>query len=439
MGDGDEFWNTSSEPAAGYEVCSDCFGDEHIKAFIRGNAESLACSFCGRTTRTRAIAAPLDEVVDFMLPAIEREYELAGDALGWDGQEGGYQGAHWDSYDLLQDELDIELPNDGDHRLFNILVECLGDQFWCERDPYALRKDERLVGSWEQFCQAIKHDRRYFFLRNPKKERFENREYLSPTELLRFIGETIIEHELVKALPTGSLIYRARQQKTGQRFSSPCDLGPPPAELAIKPNRMSPAGVAMFYGSEERETAIAEIDDDPRLGIVTGTFRTEREVRILDLTKLPQRLGFFEQQSDSSTVDRYALEFLHRFVKSLAAKVEPGEREHIDYVPTQVVTEWFRTAFRYKKAKIDGIRYISAQRDGGKSLVLFAQQSDVVLTTRQVRDLAKKRSVEEWEIRTIHGDAWLKLTRMRTERRPKRARCRGRRVRRSRSRNREGV
>jgi hypothetical protein len=38
---------------------------------------------------------------------------------------------------------------------------------------------------------------------------------------------------------------------------------------------------------------------------------------ILDLTRLPRRLGFFEQQPDSSNVDRYALEFLHSFVKSL--------------------------------------------------------------------------------------------------------------------------
>jgi len=63
---------------------------------------------------------------------------------------------------------------------------------------------------------------------------------------------------------------------------------------------------------------------------------------VLDLTRLPRRLGFFEQQSDSGDRDRHAIQFLHRFVKSLAMKVERGEREHINYVPTQVVTEWFR-------------------------------------------------------------------------------------------------
>ena len=174
----------------------------------------------------------------------------------------------------------------------------------------------------------------------------------------------------------------------------------------------------MFYGSDDRETAVAEIDDDPALGIAVGTFQTTRDATVLDLTRLPRRLGFFEQQSDSSDVDRYALNFLHHFVKSLAAKVEPGAQEHIDYVPTQVVTEWFRTAFRHRRTAVDGIRYMSAQRPGGKSLVLFADRYDVVLSPRQMKDLAKALKIEEWEIRSSHEKAWLKLVRKRIERVP---------------------
>ena len=320
MGDGDEFDVTSSEPAGGYAVCAECFGDDDIQTFVRSNADSNECDFCGRKSRTRPIAAPLDEVFDFVLPAIEREYERAVDALGWDSGEGGYQGAHWDSQELLE-EIGLALPND-DGRLLDVLVECLGDEVWCKRNPYGLREDERLVGSWEDFCSSVKHERRYFFLRK-KKKRFDS-EYLTPSDLLRFISETVNEHELVRKLPKGSLVYRARQQKPGEVLGSPYDFGPPPVERATRPNRMSPAGIVMFYGSDERETAVAEIDDDPDLGIAVGTFETTRNATILDLTRLPKRLGFFEQQSDASYVNRYTLEFLHRFVRSLAAKVEPG-------------------------------------------------------------------------------------------------------------------
>jgi HEPN/RES N-terminal domain 1 len=244
--------------------------------------------------------------------------DLEGNPSG-DGQEGGYQGAHWDSQELLE-HIGVDLAND-DGRLFDILAECLGDEVWCQRDPHSLRRDERLIGSWEDFCRSIKHERRYFFLQQ-KKKRFDS-EYLSPSDLLRFISRTVNQHELLRKLPTGSPIYRARHQKPGEVLRTPYDFGPPPVERAKRPNRMSPAGIVMFDANDDHDTAVVEIDDDPSLGIAVGTFRTTRDAIVLDLTKLPKRLGFFEQQSDSSEVDRYALEFLHRFVKSLAAKVAP--------------------------------------------------------------------------------------------------------------------
>ena len=48
----------------------------------------------------------------------------------------------------------------------------------------------------------------------------------------------------------------------------------------------------MFYGSDEPETAIAEIDDEPLKGVSVGRFRIERDAVILDLTALPRRFGF---------------------------------------------------------------------------------------------------------------------------------------------------
>jgi hypothetical protein len=100
----------------------------------------------------------------------------------------------------------------------------------------------------------------------------------------------------------------------------------------------------------------------------------------------------------------------------LATKVEPGAREHIDYVPTQVVSEWFRTVFYNRRKSIDGIRYATAQRRGGKSLALFADRYDVVLSSRRIKELVGAQTVEEWELRSRHEKAWLKLVRSRTER-----------------------
>jgi RES domain-containing protein len=220
----------------------------------------------------------------------------------------------------------------------------------------------------------------------------------------------------VKTLKAGSLVYRARQQKIGETLHRPYDFAPPPVERALRSNRMSPAGVVMFYGSDHPKTAQLEIDDDPKLGIVVGTFRTVREAHVLDLTLLPRRLGFFEQQSDSSDINRYALAFLHSFVESVAAKVEPGSREHIDYVPTQVVTEWFRTVFHFGKSSLDGIIYPSTQNPGGHSVVLFANGCDVFLTLTEIKEAAIAEKTEEWILRSEHEKAWLRLVRRRAMR-----------------------
>jgi hypothetical protein len=416
MGDYEDGDLASSGPAEGYSVCARCFNDEYIEAFIESTLDSPKCDFCGRKSRVRNIAAPLDGVVDFMLEAVNREYERAVDALGWESAEGGYQGTYWDSRDLIE-QIGLDLPND-DGQLLEILVDCLGDEPWCDRNPYSEREDERLVSSWERFSEFIKYERRYFFFQQEEEDDLvAEHEYLPAAGLLSFIGETVKTMDLVRTLPIGSLVYRARQQKAGENLRTPYDFAPPPLDKALRSNRMSPAGVVMFYGSDDPETAQIEIDDDPKLGIAVGTFRTMREAKVLDLTKLPRRFGFFEQQPDSSEINRYDLAFLHSFVTSVAAKVEPGSREHIDYVPTQVVTEWFRTVFHVGKSSLDGIIYPSTQNPRGRSLVLFANRYDVTLTATELKEAATAERAEEWMIRSQHDGAWLKLVRRRVVRR----------------------
>lgn len=406
----------SSGPAEGYSVCARCFDDKYIEEFIESTVDSQECDFCGRKSRIKNIAAPLDGVVDFVLEAVDREYERAVEALGFESAEGGYQGAHWDSTDMIE-QIGLDLPND-DGRLLEILVNCLGDEPWCDRNPYAQREDERLVSSWERFCEFIKYKRRYFFFQQEEEEILAPGEYLSPAELLGFIGKTVEDLGLVKLVPVGTLIYRARQYKAGQGLHTPYHFAPPPVELSLSSNRMSPAGVVMFYGSDDAKTAVLEIDDDPKRGIAVGTFRTSREMKLLDLTKLPRRFGFFERQPDSSELNRYTIAFLHSFVRSVSSKVESGSREHIDYVPTQVVTEWFRTVFRYGGAILDGIIYPSTQNPGGHSLVLFATRNSVILSPSEIKEAAIAEKIEEWLVRSYHEESWLKLVRRRDVRIP---------------------
>jgi hypothetical protein len=72
------------------------------------------------------------------------------------------------------------------------------------------------------------------------------------------------------------------------------------------------------------------------------------------------------------------LVFLKQFVRSITQPVRHDGREHMEYVPSQIVTEYFR--HRYSSdgnARLDGIVYRSAQRKSGRSAVVFASQDDL--------------------------------------------------------------
>lgn len=111
-----------------------------MSTFIESAAVNVECDFCGHKSRTKQIFAPLDDVVGFMALAIDREYERAVNALGWESAEGGYLGHHFDSRDLLEQEIGLVLPKDDDGRLLTMLAECLGSDHWCQRNPMGFGK-----------------------------------------------------------------------------------------------------------------------------------------------------------------------------------------------------------------------------------------------------------------------------------------------------------
>ena len=67
------------------------------------------------------------------------------------------------------------------------------------------------------------------------------------------------------------------------------------------------------------------------------------------------------------------------FIEDFRKPVEKDGREHINYVPTQIVTEYFRSVVKIGGGTVDGVRYRSSRRKDGICCVLFATAKDVVL------------------------------------------------------------
>jgi hypothetical protein len=130
----------------------------------------------------------------------------------------------------------------------------------------------------------------------------------------------------------------------------------------------------MFYGAFDLQTARAEtVDPAHHAGqkMSIGTFRPVRPLRVLDLADLPDIPSAFEEDGHHRI---HPLRFLHEFAYDIVQPIDRDGREHIEYVPTQIVTEYFRRVFRDAQGDaIDGIIYDSSRPGGDRAFVLFCE------------------------------------------------------------------
>jgi hypothetical protein len=361
-------------------VCAECFGNQGLKDFCSAHAEVLECDFCGAADE-EPIAAPIEEVIGHIESCIYRYFDDSANAgLPYETREGGWQGKTYDTYDVLED-LGLDLPQD-DGDLFDGIANGIENTLWSDADPYALSPAEQLSLSWKQFCEVIKHKRRYFFLREEKTsedEYYPHDELFSPAKTLEMIFAFAEETEAFITIPAGSKFFRARYQAAGEAWTTAAKLGPPPVELAFQTNRMSPPGVVMTYVAEDRETALAETANGPG-NFAVGEFANDRDVLILDLTRFPKPPCVFAELSDTMEFDpRPRLNFLRNVSSDISRPIARDDRVHVEYVPTQVVTEYVRAAVRIGGRGVDGIRYTSSRRRATTAMVLFADQANLVL------------------------------------------------------------
>ena len=373
-------------------VCVNCFGDPGLVEFIREHAIAEECSFCPPKASV-PVAAAIDTVAEHFMECVFQEYDLAANQLGWESAEGGWVGeVSWDAEELALHVIELEFPQDNQD---DLLPHLFGDHFddnWCPRNAYGLNDQQRVRFSWEHFCEVVMHQRRYFFLDDEGKP--YDREVYSPGEVLRTIFDYAQQENLFKELPAGTPLLRARWEGCEPRLNSPEELGPPPVEKANQPNRMSPAGIPMFYACDDEETALKETGSGPSYFAI-GRFETLRAATLLDLTAIPQYPSLFRPIPDSAEVrPRTVLGFLHHVAEEVSRPIERGERVHVDYVPTQVVTEFIRGQLTWRNSRVDGIRYRSSVHPGHVAYVLFATQENVLETP------ASQSS----------RDRWLKLT-----------------------------
>lgn len=347
-------------------VCACCISDEAvIKNIETTGTYDNQCSYCKETDK-KAKTIKFNDFIKFLLNGIYSEWgDPNNEGVGW---EHGWIGAVLNTYDIFTGYIDIGFTND---KLREDVLYSLSDNQWCQKNFYQLKPHEALTAGWHEFTRVVKHESRYVFLnRRDMDASSRGTEEIPPADFLDALGLIISTTGLYTTLKAGTEILRLRLHPTHEGFSKAQELGAPPPEFAKYANRMSAAGISAFYGAFDKQTAIKEtVTETDKAFATLGMFQTQRDLLLVDFTKLPYVPSIFEP---NSSLMRHGLLFLRGFLRDFTSPIEKDGREHIEYVPTQVVAEYLRFIHQKdEKFNIDGILYKSSRQSGSTACVLF--------------------------------------------------------------------
>jgi hypothetical protein len=262
------------------------------------------------------------------------------------------------------------------------VLDAYGDTMWVDAEPYVTTEQEALRLSWEDFAETVKHRTRFVFaLMEEPEDPFTDpgAPVRAGADFLREVGKMVRQFGLVREIGPEEKLYRVRICEPGDCPTSAKEIGAPPPANASQ-NRMSPAGISMAYCALEPETPVAETLDCDKQGsceIWTAEFHPRALTIIVDLGLLPEIPSFFDLSHPVE--EREKLQFLYEFCADLSKEIERDGRIHVEYVPTQVVTEYLRRAFRTEDgAPIFGLQFASSRRPEGRNVVMFVDNDQCV-------------------------------------------------------------
>jgi hypothetical protein len=371
-------------------VCEDCIGEALLRREIVEHGVSGACMCCraeeqpavtlewlaervkptyellvtrapeeirfyGDRTYTEPNGESPSDVLAELIQAEDRDIAVALIAIMGRGHEWRFRDGGFDIYDDSAEELTIEEP-----------------------DGSALRH------RWLDFCTSLKHERRFFNAEGVDVLDEVFRPILRgehPGNAVRVFGPDDPDR----------FIYRARQANddNGRRpiFERLINQLSAPTPGVSGAGRMNAAGIAVFYGSFDVETCVAELRVPVGGAAIVGRFEVLRPLRILDLTRLAataETLSYFDPRYAEA---RSYADFIEGFHQEIRRAVIPG-RETLDYLPTQIVAEYL---WSQADPPVDGIIFGSAQiSETANNIVLFPHASTVEGAEGEAR-------------RTIHG------------------------------------
>ncbi|TOD62612.1 hypothetical protein CGJ60_13850 [Vibrio parahaemolyticus] len=349
-------------------VCSSCVVDEALEDLVEEHITLNNCSYCDGFDEDTHCGAPFDVVMERIYETISSKYANAQD-LDMPWVEGG-----WLTGEIYTEEVVGDFDPGWGCDFLNDVINCLDPStYWAEHskgDWAVVDPSTALNYGWESFKQQVLTKTRYLVLSEPEDE-FElgRPDYIPISGMLDALGKVFRDYGLIVELPVGESFFRVRAcSKKKEVFDTFESLGVPPVGVASG-GRMNPAGISYFYIARDPETARKEVLFKPTIRHYLGRFENKESIRLIDFVNLPSMPSSFSKDSYDA---RHAVKFLHALKADIIKPVSKDGREHIDYIPTQIISEYFRYRFKDKEGgNVDGFMYPSVKNDGGINIVVF--------------------------------------------------------------------
>lgn len=369
-------------------VCPEHVDDRYLASLLDDwlseatAGETGVCSFCEEEPRA---GAPIDVLVEAVEEAFNRYFTPANDA-GVPREEGEWQWPTLDTSEALEELGGLDWP------VLEAVAPRLEQDDWVGYDEPQRSISERMRHGWRDFSATLRHTSRFLLVPTPPSSEYDPDPDLSPLALLEAIGAAIRKSPgMVCQITSTTPLYRARTFDEAP-FTKSHEVSAPPPRLAAQ-GRMNAAGVSVFYGALDPETAAAEVYDGKQQ-VAIADFVATRHLTVVDLTQIPEVSPF------DPLVSRRDVEtavFLRGFVDEIAMPIVRDSRIHYEYTPTQYFTEFLRWRLLPDEVGVDGIIYPSA-RTQGKNIVVFAGPAGC-LTDRELPTGVKRRVGEEQVLR----------------------------------------
>jgi hypothetical protein len=181
---------------------------------------------------------------------------------------------------------------------------------------------------------------------------------------------TVMGESRTKTIPSGEILWRAQE---GYVLSPvvddlsggwPAPYGPErkkPLPGRAAEGRANPKGIPHLYLSSDMETAVAEIRPWMGAHVSVGRFQAVRELKVVDFAT--ETVGYRLHGKDVDPL-RVQDERIWADVDNAFARPVTRNDNMTDYVPTQIIAEWFKTR------GFDGITHRSSIGKGHNT-VLF--------------------------------------------------------------------